>query len=258
MNYAEREAFFSYLDADYPGVLADLQKISIQSEIELDRFHAEKILDRLWDRKVREKILSLPVSDRLSEILHEYPHGWIHTRTQEVIRLLNSMPDRKGTLFMIGRSNLPLSALGFHLATGCQVVWFDPYDDSIKPANNFIKELEIFGLLKAGSITMRALDEKNSDLFDRDGLAVMILDDDLMRPEIFHQSSCAALPLITVDALGMARLLYPYSPERRPEQTLYKRQAVILAQNASDEPTHNIVSYASRASDMFLSLSLFR
>lgn len=263
MNYAEREAFFSYLDTEYPGLVQDLQQISIQSEVELDRFHAKKILDRLKDRNVRQKILSLPVADRLPEILHEYPHGWIYGRTQEVVRLLKSLPDsggfdNKSTFFIVGRSNLPLDALGLHLATEYKVVWFDPYADSRKIAHDFIKELEDFGLLKPGGVIMRQDRKLDKRIYDcKDRVALMILDDSFMNAELFQMAADATIPIITVDPLGLSQLLYPYSPSNRPNLLDWKRQAVILAQHCGDQQIAGVIPQKSYSADMFLSLSLY-
>lgn len=260
MNYVERQAFFSYLDTDYPGLIEDLQDISIRSEIELDRHHARKILGRLKDPAVREKILSLSVDDRLPEILHEYPHGWIYARTHEVIRLLESLPVKaplSGNFYIIGRSNLPLDALGFHLTTGCAVTWLDPYEDSTKIAADFIQELEEFGLIKSGAIKIDALNQDKPDLFSKDGLAVMILDDDMMDDRIFQQAFGKSLPIITVEPIGMAELLYPYSPELRPGKHLYEYKGAALAQHALDEPVNGEM-YECDSTDMFLSLKLYK
>lgn len=261
INYSERQAFFSYLDTEYPGLVRDLQQISIQSEVELDRFHAKRILDRLKDVQVREKIWSLPIANRLPEILHEYPHGWIYARTQEVIRLLKTLPDQerfdnKGTFFIVGRSNLPLTALGFHLTTGCPVVWFDPYKDSEDVAHEFIEEVEILGLLKPGDIHIRP-GGRLAAFSDSSVVALMVLDDNLMNAETFQLAVDANAPVITVDPLGLAQLLYPYSPSCRPSASRYKRQATVLAQHCSDEKIEGVMPQRASSAEMFLSLSLY-
>lgn len=209
----QQKDFLHHLKANAPAMLADFQRASILSEVEMEKSVIDRIdpagvapLELDPDQNpIRQKI------DKFNEIISAYPFSWGMSRAEEQLDLLKSRaPDGYDGFVIFGRSVLPMSGLSLHLLSDKPVIWVDPFESTRAYGNRITDVLADKQVISADGVTIISPREFDKMPALGNRWIGLVIDKDYPQADAYRALHAHGVEsLMATEVNGLAELLYP-------------------------------------------------
>lgn len=200
----EAKLIIESAEAESPNFLAVIQNASISSEMELELFHANRIL------------CESPIASDLHDCLFkDYQYDWFMGRSKLESSLISS-PDGEAEIKEIpiicyfGLSGIPFTALAIQRHKPSRIIWFDPYKNTRTLSDKILKRLNI-QTIEMHDFSFSAIE---AFLSRHHPAYVSVLDAGLIDSDLLSLLKRYGVDNISfVTTHGLNQLMYPMAPE---------------------------------------------